>query len=1274
MTFFELEASDISNLSDGDLRELVARLCEAELIKHGTHPSCVYWGGAQEAADGGIDVSVRNATSIDESSFVPRKNIGFQVKKHTMGKSACINEMMDDGVIKPVIAELLLDKGAYIIVSGKDDCSDQMLLNRLVGMKNAVDDLENKEDLLLDFYGRDRLATWLRQFPGVALWVRLKLGKPLSGWKPFGRWAATPIDKTDEFLMDDHPCVTDMNSQQKEPIAVPDGIQLVRDKLRDPGSVVRITGLSGVGKTRFAQALFEAEVGDKALPTSNVIYADLGENLQPTASELITYLTANDFSAYVVLDNCNPEVHRQLQKQVSASEAKLSLLTIEYDISDDKPEETDVIHIEPSSEANTSKLIQIRFPDLGRNNADKVASFAGGNARVAVALASRVEADETLTNFTDEELFQRLFSQRKGIDESLLESAEILSLVYSFNVSRSEFNDELDVLSEISGLERRVLMRNSSELLRRQLSQKRGNWRAILPHALSNRLARRALQNYLPEDINSVLFKPENIRLFKSCAHRLGYLHDFEPARALVGTWMAQDAPLSNLNTFKTDKELLGIFDYIAPVLPEAILLSIEEASKYDGFCSKNNENFSVFIRLLRQLAYDDSTFERASRLILKFAETEDLNNNNSRAINTLESLFSLHLSGTHATPERRQSFLNTLITSENQIYRNIAYKLFESVFTTSHWTSYMDFNFGARKRDYGWEPKTREDIIKWYEGFINILIPLLESEDLVDQNWAKDILANNFRGLWSYAGCFDILEEMILKYGTNGNWPQIWLSIKETIYYDKKEGDKDIFLRLQSLEHVTAPSDLLSEIKAYALEPTWEHADIRGDDYSKNSKEIQEKIVDLGKQTIAKKDLLEELGPLLWITDVDALSYFGEGLALGSEDHNVTFEYLVQLMQNQKLDDIRPGLFYGFIRGVNTKNKSLARSIQERVLEIEELMPYFIYLLASTPIEPWGSKMLIELAKEGKLEAWRFERISYGGTHKTISDNDLSALLSEINNLEKGVFSTIQILSMRFHRMEDENYAPSENILSIGRATILRLLSMYKVEINSNRLHGLESIVSECLSSNAPIDEVNDIVDALCDGIVSLRFYNNDISYIINGLVESFIDLLLDKVFSHKEADLLSYYLFKDRIDRTISVLNKVPIKRLVQWCNGDQSKIQKIASSVTTYVPADDSNDTVNNPKYKLSEHIFAFLEISDNKAEIIEIIFSNASPSSWSGSRADIIEARAKAFAELLNHSSLQMQELTNEKLIEIEKIVQKERKWESDRNTRHEQRFE
>jgi len=662
MGFFELNATDITALGAGDLRELVARLSEAEVIQQGRLSKSVTWGGAQEAPDGGLDVRIEDAGLAFSNGFVPRGICGFQVKKHTMAGTACRDEMLEHGALRPVIAELADRGGAYIIVSGKDDCSDSMLASRLRGMTEAVALLPNKTSLHLDFYGRDRLATWLRRHPSVALWVRTLLGRPLSGWKPFGRWAATPQGQDDAFLVDDHPCVIDVNSSAKDPMPVSEGIKLARNRLRRPGSAVRITGLSGVGKTRFVQALFEAEVGEEALFPASAIYADLGEDLAPTASELVSYLIANDHSVYLVLDNCPPDVHRQLQKQVFESSARLSLLTIEYDISDDRPEETEVIHLEPCSEKTVSMLVQKRYPDLGRLNADKIAEFSGGNARIAIALASRVGADETLTNFSDEDLFQRLFSQRKGASDQLLESAEVLSLVYSFNVSASEFNDELGVLGAIAALDRRALHRGQAELLRRQLVQQRGEWRAILPHALANRLAKRALENIPPAEINAELLKPENQRLFRSCAHRLGYLHDFQPAFRLANSWVTPGGPLYDIGS--CNEESLSALQYIAPVFPETVLQLIEDTAAGSGFASRDNPHFNVFVGLLGQLAYDDDKFDRAVAVMLKFAEGEKSGENSNSIVSQMRQLFSLHLSGTQATPSRRCAFVGKLLKS----------------------------------------------------------------------------------------------------------------------------------------------------------------------------------------------------------------------------------------------------------------------------------------------------------------------------------------------------------------------------------------------------------------------------------------------------------------------------------------------------------------------------------------------------------------------------------------------------------------------------------
>lgn len=1274
MVFFELEPSDISNLSDADLREMVARLCEAELIRQGVPPSCVLWGGAQEAADGGLDVRVAYGVPLSNTGFVHRANTGFQVKKNSMSKVACKNEMLDKGKLKTVISDLLDKKGAYIIVSGKDDCSDKMLSERLLGMKSAIKDLSNNEDLFLDFYGRDRLNTWLRQFPGVALWVRSRLGKPLSGWYPFGRWAATPIDNDDEFLLDEHPCVIDVNSHQKSPIPIANGLMIVRDRLRNTGSVVRITGLSGVGKTRFAQALFEDNVCENALPRSNVIYADLGDDLSPTASELITYLIANDFSNYVVLDNCPPDIHRKLQKQVSLNQAKLSLLTIEYDISDDRPEETEVIHIEPSSEKAVSKLIQKRFSFLGSINADKIAEFSGGNARLAIALASRVDADETLTNFSDEDLFKRLFNQRKGEAESLLESAAVLSLVYSFNVSPKEFNDELDVLSKIGGLDRQKLNRDHAELLRRQLSQQRGNWRAVLPHALANRLTRRALQNIHPNHINHELLKVENLRLFKSCAHRLGYLHDFEPARDLARSWMEEGGPFHDIS--RCTDELLTALCYIAPVFPEVVLTAIEDASENPSFCSRNNTNFSTFVRLLRKIAYEDVYFERAAELILRFAKTEETGENNNNIASQLAGLFSLFLSGTQAKPAQRHSFVRKMLESGEVRQLELVQKIFNSAFESSHWNSIGDFNFGARIRDFGWEPKTYEEQVGWYLGFIKLLVPLLNSGNESRRKWAKDILTNHFVSLWCYAGCFDLLEEIVRKYGSKGRWPEVWIAIKQAIHYNGKEYTPEILTRLEALERLTAPVDLYSEIEAYALTDIWNHVETIDGDYSKKEKEINQKIEKLGKLAISEPSYLEKLSPRLWLKHISALLPFGKGLAKGSSDPRSTFDTLILLMQKQELEEVQPILFCGFVAGVYEDNPSLSRKLQESVLDVPELRQYFIYILTATPVAPWGIKKLIELARTGELEPWRFKQISYGQWHEPISDDDLSKLLSALNELNDGVFATIEILSMRFFIEKDSKYNPSADLRTVGRQTILKLLSKHRDERIQYRTYSLDRVIEKCLSESATETEIREIINSLCDGIETYRLYSYDFENIITYLVENYPEYVLDRVFLESEnSEQLAILLFRDRANGNNSPFNLSSTERLLKWCNRDQDRIQNVTSVVSPYSFLGKVSPSLENPKQAvISQHAISLLDAADNKTAIVEIIFSRSFPSSWSGSLAEILEVRALAFAKLLEHTSLEVQEIAKSKLSLLNRAIRENREREARENNWREQRFE
>ena len=278
---FEITAEDIALLNDEDLRTLVGRLCEAEVRSRGFPTSSVTWGGHQNAADAGIDVRVALPAGTVTSGFVPRPATGFQVKKPDMPHNKILAEMRPSGMVRPAIHELADQSGAYIIVSSTGSTSYLTRRHRLDAMAEAVSDLANASALTLEFYDRTRLATWVRDRPGLIPWVREKVGKAIQGWRPWGAWAFAPDGVTGEYLLDEKVRIQTGRKEAEGGLQTLEGIKRLRDRLREPGRVIRLVGLSGVGKTRLVQALFDDRVGEDGLDPSLAIYTNMADGPDP---------------------------------------------------------------------------------------------------------------------------------------------------------------------------------------------------------------------------------------------------------------------------------------------------------------------------------------------------------------------------------------------------------------------------------------------------------------------------------------------------------------------------------------------------------------------------------------------------------------------------------------------------------------------------------------------------------------------------------------------------------------------------------------------------------------------------------------------------------------------------------------------------------------------------------------------------------------------------------------------------------------------------------
>lgn len=289
----------------------------------------------------------------------------------------------------------------------------------------AVADLPGSDALCLDFYDRSRMATWVRGYPGVVLWVLDRIGQPLTGWQPLGNWSRAPAAADAAYLSDDTARLRDMSRHQDGPLAISDGIARLRARLSVPGGMVRLTGLSGTGKTRLLEALFDPGIGEQPLDPAHAIYVDIGHDApQPSASQLAAQLRAEGTRAILLLDNCPRDTHDAMAADIKAPGSRLSLITVDLDIRDNKPEDTDVFRLQGASEAIIDSLLEQRYPALPTALRRRIAEFSDGNARIALLAARNVGPETNLADLGDEKLFERLFRQRKEADDGLLRAAE----------------------------------------------------------------------------------------------------------------------------------------------------------------------------------------------------------------------------------------------------------------------------------------------------------------------------------------------------------------------------------------------------------------------------------------------------------------------------------------------------------------------------------------------------------------------------------------------------------------------------------------------------------------------------------------------------------------------------------------------------------------------------------------------------------------------------------------------------------------------------------
>ena len=1273
----EITDDDIARLDDAELRALIGLLCEADYRLAGLPTKGITWGGHQDARDGGLDVVVRGETAPPKTSFVPRKITGFQVKKPDMPRSEILKEMRPKNVLREEIKSLIQEGGAYVIVSSSGSTTDPALKNRTDAMKEAIVSENDHQDFHLDFFDRGRVATWVRTHPSLILWVRNKIGRQLTGWRPYENWANAPGGIEEEYLIDDGLRLHDETKRTDKGMSVEDGLQNLRFALSTPGTSVRLAGLSGVGKTRLVQAIFDERVGAQSLNRFQAIYTDMSDSPDPEPRTFAEQLIADKTRAILIVDNCPPDLHRRLTQTCSGSHSTISLLTVEYDVRDHLPEETSVFRLDPASEEIIEKLIRKHFLHISQVDARTIANFSGGNARLSIALANTVRQGETLSGFRDEDLFERLFRQRNDPNENLLVSAEICSLVYSFEgTDANSINSELKFLASLVGKTGAELYRDVKELKERDLIQSRDVWRAVLPHAIANRLAKRALESIPKDTLVQAFLNSGSDRLIKSFARRLSYLHDCATAVEIVNNWLAKDGwigkEISNLNAFGME-----IFRNIAPVSPEIVLDAIERAANGDEgsqFTSRENAHYDKFVQLLRHLAYDPELFGRSVELICRFALSEKTEENYNSSRNVLKSLFYIYFSGTHAPVEARAKVIEELVASDNQDKQELGLSLLDAALETWHFSSSYEFGFGARPRDYGYQPKTHSDVIHWYEIFIDICTRFALSDQPIAQK-ARNIIADNLRGLWTKGGMFDALEESARQIQTQKAWNGGWIAVRGLIRYDSKGFEREIRERLDRLEKLLKPIDLLEQARTFALSNqhgAFELEDDIDDDENVSAgwRRAEETTREIGTQVAKDIDILNALLPELVSTYAPRLHFFGRGLADGCSNKHELWQILYTQLEKTPYEKRQLNVFMGFLSSCAESNPTFYNSTLDNLVSDDLLGEWLPFLQTTSIIDHRGVERLHEALDNGKAKLHTFHCLAWGGTHESINDDDLAVLLRKILSRDEGIGVVIDILKMRFHKSKEESPEYSGMLIAVARD----VLSMYSFPDNRGRDNSpdydLLQIARICLKGQEGTDTAKETCQHLVEAISENRIYAYDYPRLLNLIANTQPIVFLD-VFLGDEGikDYQRRWLFDDDFERHTNPLNQISDNDLISWCDNDpEDRYPIIASAIQAFSESEKTS------KLEWKPIVYSIFEKAPDLRVVLERFANDIRPRGWSGSLADILQKRSNLFHSLYQHDNSEIRAWARSRYSALQETIKRERELEEHGNRARNESFE
>ena len=344
-------------------------------------------------------------------------------------------------------------------------------------------------------------------------------------------------------------------------------------------SPIRITGLSGIGKTRILFEIFRKIEGDEKtiLLSNRVLYLNY-DDFSNNHLEIINTINREKSDAILIIDNCNADGYEKFIRNLKGF--KLSLISI-----DSNPEENyeDSQYIKIGNEDlldSIEDIIKAKSDNLEQSTIEIIKQISQGVPLIAILLCENIVNGKLTKEPDNKGLLDKILGKKGEKWRYILDSCSLFRKVGYENEKKEQYN--FIVTNEnltISNNNHIVRLKESEEAvkyyIKRGIFEKRGRYLSIRPFFLSVLLASKYLESISSEhfhniikDIQDKLEKPHKEELMNYLSEQIRYLGYNTDIRTIIDNFVGDKSYFDSIEVLNTElgSRLFRSFVEVKPV------------------------------------------------------------------------------------------------------------------------------------------------------------------------------------------------------------------------------------------------------------------------------------------------------------------------------------------------------------------------------------------------------------------------------------------------------------------------------------------------------------------------------------------------------------------------------------------------------------------------------------------------------------------------------------------------------------------------------------